>query len=89
MCLGGLFGGQKAPSPPPRMDPAPPPKPTPPPSVLPEPEKLEDDDGTASKIKAKRKALEIATATSGVKQFGAINPATTPTSPAGGITPPS
>ena len=89
MCLGGLFGQQKAPSPPPRMDPAPPPKPTAPPSVLPDPEKVDDDATEANKVKQKRKALEVQKAQQGVKQFGAIDPATTPTAPPQGITPPS
>ena len=90
MCIPGLFGGTpSAPTPPPRMDPAPPPKPAAPPSEVPEPDKLEGDDAAASKIKQKRKALEVQKAQQGVKQFGAINPATTPTAPPQGITPPS
>ena len=87
MCLGNLFGSN-APAAPPRMDPAPVQKSEAPPSVLPDPEKLEDD-GESSKIKTKRKALEVQRTQSGVKQFGAINPGTTPTAPPQGITPPS
>jgi hypothetical protein len=71
------------------MDPPPPQKPAAPPSELPDPEKLDDDATEAGKIKAKRKALEVARTREGVKQFGAINPATTPTAPPQGITPPS
>ena len=89
MCLPGLFGGGSRPSAPPRMDPPPPQKPAAPPSELPDPEKLDDDATEAGKIKAKRKALEVQRTRQGVKQFGAINPATTPTSPPQGITPPS
>jgi hypothetical protein len=88
MCI-GPFAAPKPPSPPPRMDPAPPQKPTPPPSELPNPEKLDDDATEANKVKAKRQALEVQRTRQGVKQFGAINPATTPTAPAQGITPPS
>ena len=86
MCIGGLFGSK--PTAPPRMDPAPVQKSAAAPSVLPDPEKL-DDEGDASKIKTKRKALEVQRTQSGVKQFGAINPGTTPTAPPQGITPPS
>ena len=86
MCIGGLFGS--TPSAPTRMDPAPVQKAAAAPSVLPDPEKL-DDEGDASKIKTKRKALEVQRTQSGVKQFGAINPGTTPTAPPQGITPPS
>jgi len=89
MCIPGLFGGQKTPSAPPRMDPAPTQKAAAAPSVLPDPEKLDDDDTEANKIKTKRKALEVQRTQSGVKQFGAINPGTTPTAPPQGITPPS
>jgi hypothetical protein len=71
------------------MDPAPTQKAAAPPSVLPDPEKLDDDATEASKVKQKRRALEVQKAQQGVKQFGAINPATTPTAPPQGITPPS
>ena len=87
MCIPGLFGGPKIPPPPPRMDPAPTQKSAPAPSVLPDPEKLDDDGTEASKIKTKRKELEVQRTQSGVKQFGAINPSTAPTAPPQGITP--
>ena len=88
MCLPGLFGGGAGPSAAARMDPAPVQKSAAPPSVLPDPEKV-DDEGAASKIKTKRKALEVQRTQSGKKQFGAIDPSTTPTTPPQGITPPS
>ena len=89
MCVGNLFGGPKAPAPPPRMKPAPPLKSPAPPPEMPTPDKIRDEEGEDDKLSTrKKKALEIQKVQKGVKEFGAINPATTPTTPPGGVAPP-
>ena len=86
MCIGNLFGGQKTPPPPPRMRPAPPLKPAPAPTEMPTPDKIKDEEGEDKVSTRRKKALEVKKVQAGVKEFGAINPATTPDTPAGGIT---
>ena len=88
MCVGNLFGGPKAPAPPPRMRPAPPLKPTPAPTEMPTPDKIKDEEGDEKLSTRRKKALEIKKVQAGVKEFGAINPAATPETPEGGITTP-
>ena len=90
MCVGNLFGGApKPPAPPPRMRPAPPLRSPAPPAEIPTPERIKDEEGDDDKLSTrKKKALEIQKVQQGVKQFGAITPATTPTAPPGGIAPP-
>ena len=92
MCVGNLFGGSqpKPPAPPPRMKPAPALRsPTPPPEI-PTPDRIRDEEGEDDKVSTrKKKALEIQKVQAGVKEFGAINPASLPETPAGGITSPA
>ena len=89
MCVGGLFGGgqQRAPAPPPRMAPAPPLRAPAPPAAIPTPAKIKDElDEEDDKLSTrKKKALEIKKVQQGVKQLGAIDPATMPETPAGGV----
>ena len=88
MCVGNLFSPPKAPKPPPRMKPAPPLKRAAPPPEMPTPEKIEEETGDEKVDTRKKKALEIKAAREGVKKFGAINPATTPSTPPGGVNTP-
>ena len=88
MCVGNMFGGPKAPAPPPRMKPAPPLKSAAPPPEMVKPEDIREETEEDKLSTRKKKALEIQKVQQGVKQFGAINPATTPTAPPGGIAPP-
>tara|TARA_R100001082_G_C4280170_1_gene123537 strand:+ start:100 stop:372 length:273 start_codon:yes stop_codon:yes gene_type:complete len=90
MCVGSLFSSPKAPAPPPRMKAAPPLRSAAPPPEMPTPESIKDETGDDEKISTrKKKALEIQKVQRGVKEFGAINPATTPSGPEGGIQAPS
>ena len=78
MCLGG-----GAPPAPPRMKPAPPMKSAAPPAAIPAARALrkEQDEEMDDKISTRRKkALEIKKVQKGVKEFGAIDPATLPQS---------
>ena len=89
MCVGNLFGSPKAPAPPPRMKPAPPLKSPAPPPEMPTPDKIRDEEEGDDKLSTrKKKALEIQKIQKGVKEFGAINPASTPDTPPGGVAPP-
>ena len=88
MCVGNLFGSPKAPAPPPRMKPAPPLRSPAPPPEMPTPEKIKDEEGEEKLSTRKKKALEIQKVQKGVKEFGAINPSSTPDTPPGGVTPP-
>ena len=88
MCVGNLFGSPKAPTPPPRMNPAPPLKsPAPPPEMV-QPEKLMEGEDEEKLSTRKKKALEIQKVKEGVKTFGAVDPTTMPQGPEGGITGP-
>jgi hypothetical protein len=50
------------------------------------PERLRDEEGDDEKVATrKKKALEIQKVQRGVKEFGAIDPASTPTAPPGGV----
>ena len=85
MCVGNLFSQPKAPKPPPRMRPAPPLRAAAPPPEVATPEKITDEDPDEKIATRKKKALEIQKVQRGVKEFGAINPATLPSSPQGGV----
>jgi len=90
MCLGGLFSAPKAPTPPPRQNPAPTMKAAAPPPEMVSPERIKDEQGDEDKLSTKKKkALEIKKVREGTKTFGAINPATLPATPQGGINKPS
>ena len=90
MCVGGLFGGMpKPPAPPPRMKPAPPLKSPAPPPDMPTPDKIKDEVDEEDKLSTrKKKALEIQKVQAGVKQLGAVDPATMPSTPPGGVSAP-
>ena len=90
MCVGGLFGGgRKTPPPPQRQAPAPTMQAAPPPAEMVSPEKIKDEQGDEDKLSTKKKkALEIKKVKEGVKTFGAINPASLPDTPTGGINQP-
>ena len=92
MCIGGLFGGGRSrqqPAPPPRQRPAPTMRPAAPPAQMVSPEKIKDESTEEDKLSTKRKkALEIKKVKEGVKTFGAIDPASLPETPTGGINQP-
>ena len=90
MCVGGLFGGgPKAPPQPQRQQAAPTMKAAAPPAEMVSPEKIKDEQGDEDKLSTKKKkALEIKKVKEGVKTFGAINPASLPSTPSGGINQP-
>ena len=90
MCVGGLFGGgRRQPAPPPRQQPAPTMKAAAPPPEMVSPEKIKDEQGDEDKLSTKKKkALEIKKVKEGVKTFGAINPASLPDTPSGGVNTP-
>ena len=89
MCVGNLFGSPKAPAQPPRMKPAPSlPTPVRRSEEMPTPERIKDEEGEEKLSTRKKKALEIQKVQRGVKEFGAINPASTPDTPPGGVAPP-
>ena len=91
MCIGGLFGGgrRSQPAPPPRQQVAPTMKAAAPPAEMVSPEKIKDEVGDEDKLSTKKKkALEIKKVKEGVKTFGAINPASLPDTPSGGVNTP-
>ena len=91
MCIGGLFGGgrRSQPAPPPRQQVAPTMKAAAPPAEMVSPEKIKDEQGDEDKLSTKKKkALEIKKVKEGVKTFGAINPASLPDTPSGGVNTP-
>ena len=90
MCVGGLFGGgPKAPPQPQRPQAAPTMKAAAPPAEMVSPEKIKDEQGDEDKLSTKKKkALEIKKVKEGVKTFGAINPASLPSTPSGGVNTP-
>ena len=91
MCVGGLFGGgrrQQTPQPQ-RQQVAPTMKAAAPPAEMVSPEKIKDYQGDEDKLSTmKKKALEIKKVKEGVKTFGAINPASLPDTPSGGVNTP-
>ena len=89
MCVGGLLGGNRTATPPPRQAPAPTMKAAAPPSEMVSPERIKDEQGDEDKISTKKKkALEIKKVREGTKTFGAINPASLPNTPSGGVNTP-
>ena len=89
MCVGNLFGGSAAAAPPPpRMAPAPTVKAAAPPAEMISPQKIAEEEGKEKVSTRKKKALEIKKVQEGTKAFGAIDPASMPQAPAGGIAPP-
>ena len=88
MCVGNLFKPPKPPAAPKRLDPAPPLRPAPPLQEMGKAEKLREESEEEKISTRKKKALEIEKVKEGVKEFSAIDPATTPDSPPGGISGP-
>ena len=89
MCVGGLFGGNRTPAPPQRQAPAPTMKAAAPPTEMVDPERIKEEGTGEDKLATKKKkALEIKKVKEGVKQFGAVDPKTLPSSPEGGVTTP-
>ena len=90
MCVGGLFGGGRRPTAaPPRQTVAPTMKAAAPPPEMVSPEKIKDEQGDEDKLSTKKKkALEIKKVKEGTKTFGAINPASLPSTPSAGINQP-
>ena len=91
MCVGGLFGGgrKQAAPPPTRQAPAPTMRAAAPPPEMVSPERIRDEEGDEDKLSTrKKKALEIKKVKEGTKTFGAINPASLPSTPSGGINQP-
>ena len=84
MCIGG--GAPPTPKPQP---PAPTMRAAAPPAPYVAPEDIKDQQPEDEKLTTKKKkALEIKAAKEGVKEFGAINPASLPSTPAGGVNSP-
>ena len=90
MCIGGLFGGGRKPMPQPqRQAPAPTMQAAAPPPEMVSPERIKEEEGDKDKLSTKKKkALEIKKVKEGVKTFGAINPASLPDTPSGGVNTP-
>ena len=89
MCVGGLLGGNRQPPAPQRQAPAPTMKAAAPPSEMVSPERIKDEQGDEDKLSTKKKkALEIKKVREGTKTFGAINPASLPNTPSGGVNTP-
>ena len=90
MCVGNLFGGGMPKQVlPPRQKPAPPLKSPAPPPEMPTPDKIKDEVDEDDKLSTrKKKALEIQKVQAGVKQLGAVDPATMPSTPPGGVSGP-
>ena len=89
MCVGGLFGGGRKPMPQPqRQAPAPTMQAAAPPPEMVSPEKIKEEEGEEKLSTKKKKALEIKKVKEGVKTFGAINPASLPNTPSGGVNTP-
>nr|BAR33403.1 hypothetical protein [uncultured Mediterranean phage uvMED] len=91
MCVGALFGGgrRSQPAPVQRQTVAPTMKAAAPPAEMVSPERIKDEQGDEDKLSTKKKkALEIKKVKEGVKTFGAINPASLPSTPSGGVNTP-
>ena len=69
------------------MRPAPPLKNAAPPPDMVKPEDIREETEEEKLSTRKKKALEIAKVKEGTKTFGAIDPATTPDTPPGGVAP--
>ena len=88
MCVGNLFKPPKPPAAPKRLDPAPPLRPAPPLQEMGKAEKLREESEEEKISTRKKTALELEKVKECVKEFSAIDPATTPDSPPGGISGP-
>ena len=89
MCVGGLLGTARQPTAPERQAPAPTMQAAAPPTEMVSPERIKDDTSKEDKLSTKKKkALEIKKVREGVKTFGAINPASLPDTPSGGVNTP-
>tara|TARA_Y100001951_G_scaffold24486_1_gene18886 strand:+ start:441 stop:713 length:273 start_codon:yes stop_codon:yes gene_type:complete len=90
MCVGNILGlNRPTPAPPQRQAPAPTMKAAAPPTEMVDPERIKDEQGDEDKLSTKKKkALEIKKVREGVKTFGAINPASLPSTPSGGVNTP-
>ena len=89
MCIGPL--APKMPSMPAQQSQAPAPtmKAAAPPTEMVDPERIKEEGTGEDKLATKKKkALEIKKVKEGVKQFGAVDPKTLPSSPEGGVTTP-
>ncbi len=85
MCVGNLFKPPKPPAPPPRMRPAPPLKSAAPPPEMVRPEDIREESEEEKLSDRKRRALEVKKVQEGVKEFDAIDPASMPQGPEGGV----
>jgi len=85
MCVGNLFKPPKPPAPPPRMRPAPPLKSAAPPPEMVRPEDIREDSEEEKLSDRKRRALEVKKVQEGVKEFDAIDAASMPQAPEGGV----
>ena len=86
MCVGNLLGGTPKLPAPNRQAPAPTMKPAAPPPETVTPERIKEEGTGEDKLATKKKkALEIKKVKEGVKQFGAVDPKTLPSSPEGGV----
>ena len=90
MCVGGLLGGGPKPLPQPKQQQAAPTmKAAAPPPEMVTHEKIKEEGGEEDLLSTKKKkALEIKKVKEGVKTFGAINPASLPDTPSGGVNTP-
>ena len=88
MCVGPL--SPKMPSPPPAIRQSPPPsmKAAAPPAEMVTPEKIKDEQGGEDKLSTKKRKLRNSKVKEGTKTFGAIDPASLPSTPSGGINTP-
>ena len=89
MCVGPLAPRMPQPAAPQRQEPAPTMKAAAPPTEMVDPERIKEEGTGEDKLATKKKkALEIQKVKEGVKQFGAVDPKTLPSSPEGGVTTP-
>jgi len=90
MCIGPLAPKMPSMPAPIKQAAAPTVKAAAPPTEYIEPKDLKQDDGDEEKLTTKKKkALEIKKTKEGVKEFGAIDPKSTPQGPEGGVNTPS
>ena len=89
MCVGPLAPKMSSAPAPVRQAPPPSMKAAAPPPEMVTPEKIKDEQGGEDKLSTKKKkALEIQKVKEGTKTFGAIDPASLPSTPSGGINTP-
>ena len=89
MCVGPLAPRMPSMPTPQRQQPAPTMKAAAPPTEMVDPERIKEEGTGEDKLATKKKkALEIKKVKEGVKQFGAVDPKTLPSSPEGGVNTP-